>query len=265
MPKSLRLPKWLLVFPGLVLFVLTCSILLGADIYAYSFVSDSGPADAAIVLGAGVLKNEPSPAYKERINHAIDLYKAGRVKYLILTGGTLGNAPVAEALAARDYATQNGVAPKDALTESHSTDTFENFCYSRDIVERQRFARVLVVSDPLHMRRAMSIARELGINAYPSPTPTARYGGWEGETAYLMREIGLYARDLWVRPLVHPEQRCPRSATQESLARWATSGGGGRLPTTRRQPAAEGMPFHPRPAVVSLLQRLGAREHLTLD
>lgn len=209
-----RLPKWFRFVLGLLLLLLICGALLGVDIYAYSFVTDSEPADAAIVLGAGVLKNEPSPVYKERINHAIDLYKAGRVKYLILTGGILGNAPVAEAIAARDYATQNDVAPADALVESRSTDTFENLCYSRSIVEREHFARVLVVSDPLHMRRSMSIAGDLGINAYPSPTPTARYGGLGGEMAYLMREIGLYARDLLVRPLIKSTlERCPHGGT----------------------------------------------------
>ena len=57
------------------------------DVLRYAGMSDNGPADAAIVLGAAVRTTGPSPVYVERLNHAVDLYRSGAVKYLIMTGG----------------------------------------------------------------------------------------------------------------------------------------------------------------------------------
>ncbi len=141
-------------------------------------------------------------------NHAIDLYKTGRVKYLIFTGGAGKNETVAEAIVARDYAIENGVAMPDTLYETRSTVTFENLCSSRDIIETEHLGRVLIVSDPLHMRRAMTIARDLGIDAYPSPTQTTRYTSVRSKLVFLLDETRVYAGYLIQRAFHNPEQRC---------------------------------------------------------
>jgi uncharacterized SAM-binding protein YcdF (DUF218 family) len=52
---------------------------------------------------------------------------------------------------------------------------------------------VLIVSDPLHMRRAVTIARDLGLDAYPSPTPTTRYRTAWSNFWFWMRESYQYA------------------------------------------------------------------------
>src|SRR5690554_4496308 len=57
-------------------------------IYAYGFARDSGAADAAIVLGAAEYNNRPSPVFKERIEHAIHLYRQGRIRAIVFTGGS---------------------------------------------------------------------------------------------------------------------------------------------------------------------------------
>ncbi|MGF6354254.1 vancomycin permeability regulator SanA [Paenibacillus sp. 4624] len=44
--------------------------------------------DAAIVLGAAVQGDIPSPVFRERIEQAIRLYKVGTVRNLIFTGGS---------------------------------------------------------------------------------------------------------------------------------------------------------------------------------
>jgi vancomycin permeability regulator SanA len=41
------------------------------SISSYGDVDETRKADAAIVLGAGVWGNKPSPVFKERINHGI--------------------------------------------------------------------------------------------------------------------------------------------------------------------------------------------------
>lgn len=164
-----------------------------AQIYRYASETADGPADAAIVLGAAVYNERPSPVFRERINHAINLYRTGNVKYLIFTGGIGNRDEIAESEAARNYALQHGIPPEAILIETTSTTTSENLRQAKRLVEEYNLGRVLVVSDPLHMKRAMTIATELGLDASPSPTPTTRYRTWRSQSSFLIRETYFYS------------------------------------------------------------------------
>jgi uncharacterized SAM-binding protein YcdF (DUF218 family) len=121
-------------------------------------------------------------------------------KGIIFTGGAGKDEPVAESVVASQYAIQHGVAVQDIYCETISRLTYENLCGARTLIQREHIRRVLIVSDPLHMRRAITIARDLGMNAYPSPTPTSRYislsskldflwGEGRPYTTYLLRRL----------------------------------------------------------------------------
>jgi vancomycin permeability regulator SanA len=73
------------------------------NIYSFGSVNELTFADAAVILGAGVWDDKPSPVFQERINHGIWLYKNNYVKYLIFTGGVSKNSNVSEASAAMKY------------------------------------------------------------------------------------------------------------------------------------------------------------------
>jgi uncharacterized SAM-binding protein YcdF (DUF218 family) len=60
----------------------------------------------------------------------------------------------------------------------------------------------LIVSDPLHMRRAMTMARDLGLDAYASPTPTSRYISPQSQIEFLWGEVRYYATYLVRRPFM---------------------------------------------------------------
>jgi uncharacterized SAM-binding protein YcdF (DUF218 family) len=199
MPKRrFSWPKFLL---ALLAGTFLWSVLLGGRIYAYAQVSDPQPADAAVVLGAAVYRDRPSPVFRERINHAVELYRSGRVAYLIFTGGFGPGDNFAEAEAARDYAIESGVPDEVILIETVSTDTEENLAEAGKIIEAMGFERVLVVSDPLHMLRAMAIAADLGLDASASPTTTSRYESIRSQAVFLVREIYFYSAYLVQRAL----------------------------------------------------------------
>lgn len=160
----------------------------GASVLRYAAMSDDGPADAAIVLGAAVRTTGPSPVYVERINHAVELYRAGAVKYIIMTGGKGLGERMTEADAGRDQAIAAGVPADAILTETLSRDTKENLENVRPIVAAYGIDRVLIVSDPLHMMRAMQIASDAGLDAAPSPTHTTRYRTLVSQIPMLIKE-----------------------------------------------------------------------------
>ncbi len=173
--------------------------LLAARIYTYSFVTSSTPADTAIVLGAAVWDDRPSPVFEERIKHAINLYKEGLVQSIIFTGGIGEGDQWAESEVARRYAIEQGIPSEHLYCETVSRITQENLAEAKNILEQHGWSTALIVSDPLHMKRAMTIARDLGIDAYPSPTPTSRYETWKSKLGFLIRETYFYAPYLLQR------------------------------------------------------------------
>ena len=182
--------------------VLLAAGVLAARIYSYSNQSSDGPADAAIVLGAAVWGTRVSPVFKERIDHGIDLYQNGKVRKLIFTGGQGQSNEPSESAAARLYALQRGVPAADILTEQQSHTTYENILYAKQVADQQGLRRVLIVSDPLHMKRAVSMAIDLGFAAEPSPTPTTRYQGLGSQAQMLAHETYYYIGYLLRRPFL---------------------------------------------------------------
>ena len=162
---------------------------LGWIIWTYTPTSSDGPADAALVLGAAADGVAPSPVFEERLRHAVELYRAGRVKYLVLTGGRAPGEALAESEVGRDWVVAQGVPADAVLIETESRTTKQNFTFARPIIEDAGIGRVLVVSDPLHMRRAMWMADTLKFDAAPSPTPTSRYETLATQVPMLFREI----------------------------------------------------------------------------
>jgi len=164
------------------------------SIYSFAAVTDNRPADAIVVLGAAAWGVRPSPVFRERINHAIDLYHNGYAPLIIFTGGKLEGDLYTESEVARQYAIDRGVAAQDILVETVSTSTAENLHYAGQIAADHNLATLIIVSDPLHMKRAMLIAQDLGLDAYSSPTPTSRYRTLGPQTEFLMRETYFYQK-----------------------------------------------------------------------
>lgn len=54
------------------------------------------------------------------------------------------------------------------------------------------YSSAIIVSDPLHMKRAMLMAKDCGIEAYSSPTPTTRYRTLRSKLPFLAREEFFY-------------------------------------------------------------------------
>lgn len=158
-------------------------------------------ADAIIVLGAAAYDAVPSPVFRARIEHGLDLYRDGFAPRLVFTGGYGGSgARFAESQVARRYAIRAGI-PEDAiLIESTSQTTYQNLFEARRLMLEHGLRRAIVVSDPLHMARALRLCRGLGIDAVGSPTPSTRFRSFRTRWEFLAREVYFFHRDLVVAP-----------------------------------------------------------------
>jgi len=181
--------------------------LLAWRIYSFGSASSNARADAAVVLGAAVWTSEVSPVFRERINHAINLYRKGQVRKLIFTGGQGNPGEPTESAAARQYALESGLPAGDILIEEKSHNTYENILYAKQLADTHGIKRVLIVSDPLHMKRAMAMAGDVGLVADPSPTPTTRYQGLISQVGLLAHETYYYIGYLLRRPFLQPAKQ----------------------------------------------------------
>ena len=159
----------------------------------------AAPADAIIVLGAAAYDAKPSPVFEERIRHGLDLYQRGYAPTLIFTGGFGGNgARFAESQVARRYALRHDVPADAILIETVSRTTRQNLIEARGLMRSHGLHRAIIVSDPLHMARALRLCRELQIDALASSTPSTRFRSFQTRWRFLLQEVYFFHRDLVV-------------------------------------------------------------------
>jgi uncharacterized SAM-binding protein YcdF (DUF218 family) len=125
------------------------------------------PADVAIVLGAAVWGERPSPGLRERLDQALYLYRQGYTPYLIVTGGLGEGKTIDEATVMKRYLVEQGVPEERVLLENKARDTYENLLYSKALMVEHSLHTALLVSHGYHLARAMEMAETLGITAYP--------------------------------------------------------------------------------------------------
>ena len=131
------------------------------------------PADAIVVLGAAQFNGTPSDVFEARLQHAVDLYKAGTARYLVVTGGKLPADVTTEAATARKWAIAHGVPPSAILGENQGRNTLESIEAVAVIFREHNLSSGVFVSDETHMLRVLRMASDQGIVAWGSPTRTS--------------------------------------------------------------------------------------------
>jgi uncharacterized SAM-binding protein YcdF (DUF218 family) len=130
--------------------------------------------DAIVVLGAAQYDGRPSAIYAARLEHAVDLYRSGVSPLIVFTGGNEPGDRFTEGGSGARWAVQHGVPQSATLVEESSRTTYENLRGAKRVLDSRLHSskrlKVVVVSDPFHMFRAMKQANDVGFQAYPSPT-----------------------------------------------------------------------------------------------
>jgi uncharacterized SAM-binding protein YcdF (DUF218 family) len=176
--------------------LLSWAVYVGNAIAQYGVKNEMQTADAIVVLGAGTSSGKPSPVFRARLDHGIWLYDNGYGKKLILTGGKRPGDHETASEVARRYAESKEVFRQDILIETKSRITEEQIASAQQIARREGLNSMIIVSDPIYMKRAMLIARAYHVKAYASPTAAPRNSGWKSKLTLLTREIYFYTRYL---------------------------------------------------------------------
>jgi uncharacterized SAM-binding protein YcdF (DUF218 family) len=97
-----------------------------------------------------------------------------------------------ESSVAKSYAIQNSIPEKDIFIEENSHTTQSNIFYAAQIVKDRNYDKIIIVSDPLHMKRSIMIAKDMGLNVFSSPTKTTRFISLKSKIGFAIRELFFY-------------------------------------------------------------------------
>lgn len=150
---------------GLIIFL----IVEGFIIY-YGYKEDSSKVDYVIVLGAGLNGDKISKALRLRLDKTMEYNKVNPKTPIIVSGGMGKNETITEAEAMKKYLVNKGVDYNLIIKEDKSTNTYENFKFSKEITGNDK--EVAVITNSFHMYRAKSIAEKLGfkVKCYSADT-----------------------------------------------------------------------------------------------
>jgi SanA protein len=128
----------------------------------YTNAGEVPPAPVALVLGAGLWRDgSPTPALYDRVATAVDLYQAGRVKKLLMSGDNRF-VNYNEPAAMKKLAIQLGAPAEDIVLDYAGRRTYDS-CYRAKEIFGVR--QVVVVTQRFHLDRALFLCDALGIES----------------------------------------------------------------------------------------------------
>jgi uncharacterized SAM-binding protein YcdF (DUF218 family) len=112
---------------------------------------------------------------QERLARAVTLYKGGYAPNLILSSGYVYSFKEAEVM--RALALDQGVPASAIVLEQRASNTYQNVTFVDEILRERRWTRVLLVSSPYHMRRALMVWRKVapGVTVVPTPATESQF------------------------------------------------------------------------------------------
>ncbi|QOV38509.1 YdcF family protein [Streptomyces ferrugineus] len=124
--------------------------------------ADAPRTDVAVVFGAGLWDGEPSPYLAHRLDAAAELYRAGRIEVVLVTGDN-SRADYDEPDAMRAYLTRHGVPDSRIVSDYAGFDTWDSCVRAKKIFGVDE---AVLISQGFHIRRAVALCEEAGVASY---------------------------------------------------------------------------------------------------
>ncbi|MBL4845881.1 MAG: YdcF family protein [Planctomycetes bacterium] len=142
-------------------------LLLGATLSGGALLLDGrdreGPADVAVVLGSKVHESGvPSELLRDRLDRAVDLFREGRVRY-VLVSGALGQEGHQEADVMADYLIAQGVPDSSVLRDPEGWTTYHTAIHTAEILRARGWRRAIAVSTYYHQSRCRMSFERAGV------------------------------------------------------------------------------------------------------
>ena len=135
--------------------------------------ADAQQREVALVLGARVFSDgRLSDMLADRARAAVELYDAGKVRKLIMSGDN-SQRGYDEPTAMRNFALKLGVPPDDVVRDFAGFRTLDSIYRARDLWGAKS---VIIVSQEFHLPRSLFLADKLGVDAVAVSADLRTYG-----------------------------------------------------------------------------------------
>lgn len=195
--------RWLLVGTSLLCAVIALLIYCDRAVYysakgkLYDDVDSVPQRKVGLILGTSPISywtGYRNLYFDERIKAGAELYKAGKVNWLVVSGGDYRNSEengFDEPVAMRDSLIKQGVDSARIVLDYDGTRTLNSLAKMRDIYRQDS---IIIVSQEYHNERALYQAKYLGINAigYNAFTPGQRSSWWRNRGREVLARTKLF-------------------------------------------------------------------------
>ncbi|MEV0317690.1 vancomycin high temperature exclusion protein [Streptomyces sp. NPDC050658] len=173
--------------------------------------SDVPRTHVAIVFGAGLWNGEPSPYLAHRLDAAAELYAAGRIEVVLVTGDN-SRKDYDEPDAMRAYLTERGVPGRRIVSDYAGFDTWDSCVRAKKVFGVDR---AVLISQGFHIRRAVALCGAAGVSSYGVGVDAKHDVTWYYGGARELFAAGKAALDATLRPdprFLGPKERGVRDA-----------------------------------------------------
>ena len=148
--------------------------------------------DVIVVLGAAQLNGRPGEVLQARLDEAKRIYDLGLAPRVITVGAGAPGDRTTEAASGKYWLATNGIKSKNITALEVGRDTWVSTENYVKFMKLKKMKDVIIVTDPFHCRRAMTMANDLGVTATCSPVQSGPNSLDKSGKRYLMRETGAY-------------------------------------------------------------------------
>lgn len=184
--------KWRKKILVLISLVMGLVITANLTMLVFAMNKNQDKVQYVMILGAGLEGDQVSKTLKSRLDGAIEyIKKVEDYDFIVLSGGQGHDELISEAEAMKRYLLNNGIPNEKIVLEDKSTSTFENFKYSKAVIEEKMKksideVSVKVFTNNFHCMRSYFLGKRLGygdltMNGTKTPYYLAPY--------YYFREI----------------------------------------------------------------------------
>lgn len=209
--------KKVCIVVGIILLIILCAIFVCDQSVAYNAKRrlyenvDSIPhRKVGVILGTSPISTwtgRRNYYFDHRIKAGADLYKAGKVDWLVVSGGDYRNAENGydEPVAMRDSLMKQGVDSTRIILDYDGTRTLNSIAKMRDVYCQDS---ITIISQKYHNERALYQAKHLGIDAigFNATTPERRTSWWRNRGREVLARVKLF---MDIIRGVHPDIKEP--------------------------------------------------------
>jgi uncharacterized SAM-binding protein YcdF (DUF218 family) len=149
-------------------------------------------ADAIIVMGAAQLDGRPGKVLEARLKEVKRIYEKDFADRVFTLGAGAPGDRFTEAGTSREWLARNGLGWKSVTAIKIGRDSYTSIEALASNIDKKRNKSIIIVTDPYHCFRSITMARDFGFDASCSPARTGIASLDNAGFRYLVRETGAY-------------------------------------------------------------------------